>query len=172
MLSFFFFLTICWLNNAIFVHLFFRCLKHTVLLKVKTRISWLIESIEWGYIFLTTFQILLPALSFSGSFLSQITRRDTAWSSLESKQIMLNTRWGLVTSSRKMPFPDALCFAMRWLDDLADPEFLYLINKRGFGKQRLPSSSWRQSCGRSTPSSEDCRCALSINMSLLSQDNL
>lgn len=53
---------------------------------------------------------------------------------------MLNTG-GLGTSYRKMLYPDALCFAVRSLDDLVDPEFLYLTNKREFWKLRLSFSS-------------------------------
>lgn len=53
---------------------------------------------------------------------------------------MLNTE-GSGTSYRKMPCPGALCFAVRSLDDLVDPEFLYLINKRGSWKLRLSFSS-------------------------------
>lgn len=47
-----------------------------ILLKAKTPLPWLMESIERGYIFLTTFQILLPILTFSVSLFSQTTRSD------------------------------------------------------------------------------------------------
>lgn len=142
----YFSLTIWWLNKGVFIHLSFKWLMYTILLKWKQ-----------GYIFTHNLSNT-PILTFTEYF--QITRNECFKLSIKQADDVKH-QVGFSDPYRKMPFPDALSFAMRWLDDLVDPEFLHLINKRGFGKRRFLLSTWRQNCSRSSTQQQELQvCTL------------
>lgn len=141
-------LIILWLNKAIFIHLSFKCLMYTILLKWKQ-----------GYIFIHNLSNT-PTCSYIFGVFSQITWSECFQLSIKQADDVKH-QVGFSDPYRKMPFPDALHFAMRWLDDLVDPEFLHLINKRGLGKRRFLLSTWHQNCSRSSTQQQELQvCTL------------